>query len=124
MGKYFETASRLSLRSQSSIIFASMAVQVARDAMASPTITIFTGRTALRNIPQGERSCEVASASVRRPQAARRVLGRRRHRRPNIRERLGIYNQKDTMSEAFSFRGLRGKKVNSSFRQQRDAKTA
>ena len=42
---------------QSSIIFASMTVQVARDAMASPTITIFTGRTALRNIPQGERSC-------------------------------------------------------------------
>jgi hypothetical protein len=44
------------LACQSSIIFASVTVQVATDAMASATITIFTVRTALRNIPQGERS--------------------------------------------------------------------
>ena len=41
---------------QSSIVFASQTVQVASEAKASPTMTIFTIGTALRNIPQGDRS--------------------------------------------------------------------
>src|ERR1700732_1630570 len=41
---------------QISIVFASQTVQVASEAKASPTMTIFTIGTALRNIPQGDRS--------------------------------------------------------------------
>src|SRR5205807_1197324 len=48
---------------QSSIVFASHTVQVASEAKASPTMTIFTSGTALRNIPQGDKSRGKADGS-------------------------------------------------------------
>ena len=54
-------AERLAL--QSSIVFASQTVQVATEAKASPTMTAFTIGTALRNIPQGDKSRGKAEGS-------------------------------------------------------------